>query len=167
MDISGDKQMMDFLRSSVSPENSSSQLEFSILSEEKGLNATAAARKRFLAFTTAKRTPTLKKVEEAILAIGSSKNGASFVAITEWILCNYEIIDYFQLKIQIKRAILKGLEQGILLRNKSSKNAPGIRGRFILPQKQTKLRKNASKAKPKKTHRKRSQRKLLTSRIKK
>ncbi|XP_035232788.1 uncharacterized protein LOC118204590 isoform X2 [Stegodyphus dumicola] len=150
MDISGDKQMMDFLRSSVSPENSSSQLEFSILSEEKGLNATAAARKRFLAFTTAKRTPTLKKVEEAILAIG-----------------NYEIIDYFQLKIQIKRAILKGLEQGILLRNKSSKNAPGIRGRFILPQKQTKLRKNASKAKPKKTHRKRSQRKLLTSRIKK
>ncbi|XP_035232789.1 uncharacterized protein LOC118204590 isoform X3 [Stegodyphus dumicola] len=86
MDISGDKQMMDFLRSSVSPENSSSQLEFSILSEEKGLNATAAARKRFLAFTTAKRTPTLKKVEEAILAIGSSKNGASFVAITEWIL---------------------------------------------------------------------------------
>ncbi|KAG8183793.1 hypothetical protein JTE90_002946 [Oedothorax gibbosus] len=99
-----------------------------------------AARKRVLSLAASNNRSTYRKVEEAIAVIGTGDNGASVPAIVTWILNNYSTLDPSKLKVNVKRAILKGLKGGTLVRAKTSKKAMGVSGSFTFPAQRIKLK---------------------------
>ncbi|XP_055953326.1 uncharacterized protein LOC129989039 isoform X2 [Argiope bruennichi] len=87
----------------------------------------ADVRNRILAFVSSKNEPTFKKVEKAISIIG-----------------NYSILDPQKLKLNVKKAILKGLKDGMFIRAVGSRKALGTAGSFSLSSKKNR-KKKASK----------------------
>lgn len=53
---------------------------------------------------------------------------------------NYSTLDPSKLKVNVKRAILKGLKGGTLVRSKASKKALGVSGSFTFPAQRIKLK---------------------------
>ncbi|KAG8181939.1 hypothetical protein JTE90_000050 [Oedothorax gibbosus] len=69
---------------------------------------------------------------EAIQTIGVPRKGASYLAIQKWIASSKENVMINRLKANLKKAIVKALESGLLKRPAISKNVTGLRGYFIL-----------------------------------
>nr|XP_015910121.2 uncharacterized protein LOC107441389 isoform X2 [Parasteatoda tepidariorum] len=76
--------------------------------------------------------------ESALFNAGNENKGASVSAIVTWILSNYSIMDPNQLKIQVKKSVIKLLEKGDLQRSWTSKGALGSSGSFVLPKERVK-----------------------------
>ncbi|XP_063145808.1 atherin-like [Candoia aspera] len=74
--------------------------------------------------------PTLTMVREAVQALNERK-GSSTVAIKRYIRHNYPGVDPIRLKYYLRKALLKGLEKGYLVRPLNS-SAQGATGRFKL-----------------------------------
>uniref|UniRef100_A0A670ZMV7 H15 domain-containing protein n=1 Tax=Pseudonaja textilis TaxID=8673 RepID=A0A670ZMV7_PSETE len=74
--------------------------------------------------------PTLTMVTEAVGALNERK-GSSTAAIKRYIRHNYPGVDPIRLKYYLRRALLKGLEKGYLVRPLNS-SAQGATGRFKL-----------------------------------
>lgn len=72
--------------------------------------------------------PTLTMVTEAVGALNERK-GSSTAAIKRYIRHNYPGVDPIRLKYYLRKALLKGLEKGYLVRPLSS-SAQGATGRF-------------------------------------
>ncbi|XP_055953325.1 sperm-specific protein PHI-2B/PHI-3-like isoform X1 [Argiope bruennichi] len=104
----------------------------------------ADVRNRILAFVSSKNEPTFKKVEKAISIIENDGKNASVTAIVNWILSNYSILDPQKLKLNVKKAILKGLKDGMFIRAVGSRKALGTAGSFSLSSKKNR-KKKASK----------------------
>ncbi|XP_034281747.1 protein B4-like [Pantherophis guttatus] len=98
----------------------SSRLSFSASAE-----ASAAAR-----FSKGRYPPTLTMVTEAVGALNERK-GSSTAAIKRYIRHNYPGVDPIRLKYYLRKALLKGLEKGYLVRPLNS-SAQGATGRFKL-----------------------------------
>nr|XP_015910113.2 uncharacterized protein LOC107441389 isoform X1 [Parasteatoda tepidariorum] len=110
------------------------------LFERKMPTSTLDARTRVFSFAKAKNTTVAQKIKEAISAVGdgNENKGASVSAIVTWILSNYSIMDPNQLKIQVKKSVIKLLEKGDLQRSWTSKGALGSSGSFVLPKERVK-----------------------------
>ncbi|XP_026578315.1 protein B4 [Pseudonaja textilis] len=109
----------------------SSRLSFSASAEASG-----AAR-----FSQGRYPPTLTMVTEAVGALNERK-GSSTAAIKRYIRHNYPGVDPIRLKYYLRRALLKGLEKGYLVRPLNS-SAQGATGRFKVrepPPPRTRLR---------------------------
>ncbi|KAM6466875.1 uncharacterized protein PHA67_012540 isoform 2-T2 [Liasis olivaceus] len=74
--------------------------------------------------------PTLTMVREAVQVLNERK-GSSAVAIKRYIRHNYPGVDPIRLKYYLRKALLKGLEKGYLVRPLNS-TAQGATGRFKL-----------------------------------
>ncbi|KAG8127195.1 hypothetical protein E2320_022183 [Naja naja] len=96
----------------------SSRLSFSASAE-----ASWAAR-----FSKGRYPPTLTMVTEAVGALNERK-GSSTAAIKRYIRHNYPGVDPIRLKYYLRKALLKGLEKGYLVRPPNS-SAQGATGRF-------------------------------------
>uniref|UniRef100_A0A8C5RLD7 H15 domain-containing protein n=1 Tax=Laticauda laticaudata TaxID=8630 RepID=A0A8C5RLD7_LATLA len=81
-------------------------------------------------FSKGRYPPTLTMVTEAVGALNERK-GSSTVAIKRYIRHNYPGVDPIRLKYYLRRALLKGLEKGYLVRPLNS-SAQGATGRFKL-----------------------------------
>ncbi|GBN79257.1 hypothetical protein AVEN_249809-1 [Araneus ventricosus] len=103
----------------------------------------ADVRNRILAFVSSKNEPTFKKVEKAISIIENDGQGASVTAIVNWILGNYAILDPQKLKLNVKKAILKGLKNGMFIRTVGSRKALGTSGSFTLVSKKKQKQKTS------------------------
>nr|XP_015910129.2 uncharacterized protein LOC107441389 isoform X3 [Parasteatoda tepidariorum] len=93
------------------------------LFERKMPTSTLDARTRVFSFAKAKNTTVAQKIKEAISAVGDG---------------NYSIMDPNQLKIQVKKSVIKLLEKGDLQRSWTSKGALGSSGSFVLPKERVK-----------------------------
>ncbi|XP_042910160.1 protein B4 [Parasteatoda tepidariorum] len=80
-----------------------------------------------------KKATILDMVIESIKAVGEPRKGASYQAIKKWISDNKEI-DSIRLKVLLKMALKKGIDQGILGRPFRSATVAGALGYFKLVQ---------------------------------
>ncbi|CAL1292764.1 unnamed protein product [Larinioides sclopetarius] len=103
----------------------------------------ADVRNRILSFVSSKNEPTFKKVEKAISIIENDGKSASVTGIINWILGNYAILDPQKLKLNVKKAILKGLKNGFFIRTVGSRKALGTAGSFSLASKKKKKQKSS------------------------
>ncbi|XP_023652516.1 linker histone H1M [Paramormyrops kingsleyae] len=76
---------------------------------------------------------TLEMIKEALKALDSRK-GSSVQAIRGYILKKYPSVDAVRFKHMLRKALIKGLEGGALVRPPNS-SATGAQGRFRLPAK--------------------------------
>lgn len=83
-------------------------------------------------FPVSKKTPMMKLVVQAIKAVGLPKRGASLIAIKKWIEANSDNSHKNQ-TLFLKKAILKAIESGEIVRAHHSANARGVTGCFIVP----------------------------------
>ncbi|KAJ8258880.1 hypothetical protein COCON_G00178920 [Conger conger] len=90
---------------------------------------------------------TMEMVKEAVKALDTRK-GSSAQAIRRYILEHYPSMDQIRLKYMLRRALAKGLENGVLVRPLNS-TANGAQGRFRLaPRGKAKAQKGTENADP-------------------
>lgn len=108
-------------------DNSSNE---SILERSLHSNRDTSIRKSVFSYMTKK--PTSKMLIEAVKILSNDSKGASVPAITKWISANYTVSDMNNLKLQIKKAVLRALNSGTLVRSEASKGALGSSGSFVI-----------------------------------
>ncbi|KAG8184337.1 hypothetical protein JTE90_005355 [Oedothorax gibbosus] len=74
---------------------------------------------------------TMEWVLKAIETVGVPRKGASYIAILKWIVNNKENVVINRLKANLRKAIEKALENGLIKRPAISKDVTGLRGYFI------------------------------------
>ncbi|CAL8338508.1 unnamed protein product [Merluccius merluccius] len=96
----------------------------------------------------AARPPGLVMVKDAVKELDSRK-GVSSQAIRNSIKLKYPTLDLVRLKYTVRKALIKGLENGTLVRPANSTAATGAQGRFRLaPQKATEPKQKTENADP-------------------
>lgn len=95
--------------------------------------------------TSEKTSPTYDVVLEAIQSV-SDRKGCSVDMIKKFYMAKYPEKDWTRVKKIVKKALAKGLEEGIIIRPKAAENMTGMTGRFKIDKEMLK-----QKSKPKKS----------------